>query len=128
MPRSQAASGLSTACGRCVGWHPLCYRVMEEVVMHASRLIAAAALSLGVISCDDTGKAIKEEVKEIDKQEVKQDLKAAASAVGSAAEKVEQKVDEVAPKVIEGVKDAAKKTEKAIDKVDKKAAEEIRRD
>jgi hypothetical protein len=100
----------------------------EEVAMHALKFISAAALTLGVIACDDTGKAIKEEVKEIDKQEVKQDLKAAASAVGSAAQKVGEKVDEVAPKVVEGVKDAAKETEKAIDKVDKKAAEEIRRE
>jgi hypothetical protein len=99
-----------------------------DVLMHALRFISAAALSLSVISCDDTGKAIKEEVKEIDGQEVKRDLKAAASAVGSAAEKVGEKVDEVAPKVVDGVKDAAKETEKAIDKVDKKAAEEIRRD
>ena len=42
--------------------------------------------------------------------------------------KVGKKVDELAPKVVDGVKDAAEKTEKVIDKVDKKAAEEIRRD
>jgi hypothetical protein len=83
--------------------------VIEEVLMNAFGLISVAALSMSVIACDDTGKAIKEKVKEVDKQEVKQDLKTAASAVGSAAEK------------------AAKETEKAIDKVDKKAAEEIRR-
>jgi hypothetical protein len=126
MPRPGARQAGQIA--RRVYWHRLCYRVMKEVVMHALNLISAAALSLGVIACDDTGKAIKEEVKEIDKEEVKQDLKAAASAVGSAAQKVGEKVDEMAPKVVEGVKDAAKETGKAIDKVDKKAAEEIRRD
>ena len=80
------------------------------------------------VGCDDTGKALKEEVKEIDKEEVKRDLKEAAATVDSAAQKVGQKVDETAPKVVEGVKEAAKETEKVIDKVDKKAAEEIRRD
>jgi phage-related minor tail protein len=96
--------------------------------MHPARLISVAALSLVSVGCDDTSKAIKEEVKEIDGQEVKRDLKAAASTLSSAAVKLGQKVDEAAPKVVDSVKSAAKETEKVIDKVDKKAAEEIRRD
>ncbi len=70
----------------------------------------APLLLLCSLGCDDTGKAIKEEVQEVDEEQVKQDLKEGAAAVGSAAEKV---VD---------------KTKEAIDKVDKKAAEEIRKD
>jgi hypothetical protein len=66
-------------------------------------------LALSVVACDDTGKAIKQEVKEIDEQEVKQDLKEGAAAVGSAAKQVGQEASE------------------AIDKVDKKVAEEIRK-
>ena len=90
--------------------------------------LRAAIACLLLAACDDTGKAIKEEVQEIDEQQVKQDLKEGAAAVGSAAERVGQKVDEAAPKVVEGVKDAVQETGKAIDKVDKKAAEEIRKD
>jgi hypothetical protein len=101
--------------------------------MRAHGLISAAVLGLGLAACDDTGRAIRDEVKEIDTQEVKRDLKAAAATVGSAAEKAGRKVDEAgrkvdeaAPKVVEGVKNVAKETEKVIDKIDKKAAEEIR--
>jgi hypothetical protein len=90
-------------------------------------LLTAVSL-VGVAACDDTGKAIRDEVKEVDGEQVKEDLKEAAATVGSAAQKAGQKVDEAAPKVIEGVKDAARETEKAIDTVDKKAAEEIRKD
>lgn len=68
------------------------------------------ALTLGSFACDDTGKAIKEEVKEVDTHEVKQDLK------------------EAGRKVEEGAKQAVDETGKAIDKVDKKVAEEIRKD
>jgi hypothetical protein len=93
--------------------------------MSTLRCLAACLL---LTACDDTGQAIKEEVKEIDEQQVKRDLKEGAAAVGSAAQKVGQKVDEAAPKVVEGVKDAVHETGKAIDKVDKKAAEEIRKD
>jgi ribosomal protein L7/L12 len=65
---------------------------------------------LGLFGCDDTGKAIKEEVKEVDTQEVKQDLK------------------ETGRQVEDGAKQAVDATAKAIDKVDKKVAEEIRKD
>jgi NTP pyrophosphatase (non-canonical NTP hydrolase) len=75
----------------------------------AARLLAFT-LVLGVAACDDTGKAIKEEVREIDEQEVKQDLKDSAAAVGSAAKQVGHEAG------------------KAIDKVDKKVAEEIRKE
>jgi hypothetical protein len=68
------------------------------------------ALGIGLFACDDTGKAIKEEVKEVDTKEVKQDLK-------EAGRKVEQ-----------GAKQAVDETGKVIDKVDKKVAEEIRKD
>jgi hypothetical protein len=61
-----------------------------------------------LFGCDDTGKAIVEEVNEIDKQEVKRDVQAAASAVGSAAREV------------------ARETGKVVDEIDKKAAEKIR--
>jgi hypothetical protein len=67
-------------------------------------------LIFGILGCDDTGRAIKEEVKEIDEQEVKQDLKDGAAAVGSAAKQI------------------GHETGQAIDKVDKKVAEEIRKD
>jgi len=87
---------------------------------------AVVVIGLGLAACDDTGKAIRDEVKEIDKQEVKRDLKAAAAAVGSVANKAGRKVDEATPKVVEGVKDLAEDTGKLIDKVDKKAAQEIR--
>jgi gas vesicle protein len=73
-------------------------------------VFAVFAVACGLIACDDTGKAIKDEVKEIDKQQVKQDLKDSAAAVGSAA------------------KEVGHEAEKAIDKVDKKVAEEIRKD
>jgi hypothetical protein len=66
------------------------------------------ALGLGLFGCDDTGKAIKEEVNEVDTEEVKQDLK------------------EAGRKVEEGAKQAVDETGKAIDKVDKKVAKEIR--
>lgn len=92
-----------------------------------ARTAAGLLFCLCLMACDDTGKAIKEEVQEIDKQEVKQDLKEGAAAVGSAAEKAGRKVDEAAPKVVEGVKNAVDEAGKAIDKVDKKAAEEIRK-
>lgn len=85
--------------------------------MFNSARIRVAALGLCLMACDDTGKAIQEEVKEVDTQEVKQDLKEGAAAVGSAAKTVGRKVDE-----------AADETGKVIDKVDKKAAEEIRKD
>jgi hypothetical protein len=68
------------------------------------------ALGIGLFACDDTGKAIKEEVKEVDTEEVKQDIK-------KAGRKVEQRA-----------KQAVDETGKAIDKVDKKVAEEIRKD
>lgn len=68
------------------------------------------ALGIGLFACDDTGKAIKEEVKKVDTEEVKQDLK-------DAGRKVEQ-----------GAKQAVDETGKAIDKVDKKVAAEIRKD
>jgi ribosomal protein L7/L12 len=68
------------------------------------------ALGIGLFACDDTGKALKEEVKEVDKQKVKQDLK------------------EAGRKVEEGAKQAVDETGKVIDKVDKKVAEEIRKD
>jgi hypothetical protein len=68
------------------------------------------ALAVVVSACDDTGKAIKEEVKEIDKQEVKQDIKESAAAVGSAAKEIGHEAG------------------KAIDKIDKTVAEEIRKD
>ncbi len=67
-------------------------------------------LALGILACDDTGKAIKQEVKEIDEQQVKQDLKEGAAVVGSAAKQVGHEAG------------------KAIDKVDKKVAEEIRKE
>jgi hypothetical protein len=70
----------------------------------------AFALGVGLFGCDDTGKAIKAEVKEVDTKEMKQDLK-------EAGRKVEQ-----------GAKQAVDETGKAIDKVDKKVAEEIRKD
>jgi ribosomal protein L7/L12 len=70
----------------------------------------AFALGVGLLACDDTGKAIKQEVKEVDTQEVKKDLK-------EAGRKVEQ-----------GAKQAVDETGKVIDKVDKKVAEEIRKD
>jgi hypothetical protein len=98
--------------------------------MRAQELISATILGLGLAACDDTGKAIRDEVKEIDTREVKRELKGAAATVGSAAEKAGRKVDEAAPKVIEGVKESVKEvaeeTEKVIDKIDKKAAQEIR--
>ena len=68
------------------------------------------AFSYGLLACDDTGKAIKEEVKEVDTEQVKQDLK------------------ETGRKVEEGAKQAVDETGKVIDKVDKKVAEEIRKD
>jgi len=68
------------------------------------------ALGIGLVACDDTGKAIKEEVKQVDTEEVKQDLK------------------EAGRKVEKGAKQAVDETGKAIDKVDKKVAEEIRKD
>jgi ribosomal protein L7/L12 len=71
---------------------------------------ALFAVGLGHFACDDTGKAIKEEVKEVDTQQVKQDLK------------------ETGRKVEAGAKQAVDATGKAIDKVDKKVAEEIRKD
>jgi len=89
-------------------------------------VLAAVVVGLNVAACDDTGKAIRDEVKEIDKQEVKRDLKAAAATVGSVANKAGRKVDEATPKVVEGVRDLAEATGKAIDKVDKKVAREIR--
>lgn len=70
----------------------------------------AFALGVGLFACDDTGKALKEEVKQVDTQEVKEDLK-------EAGRKVEQ-----------GAKQAVDETGKVIDKVDKKVAEEIRKD
>jgi hypothetical protein len=108
------AAGIELACSYC---------------MFTSARTAAGLLlcPLCLMACDDTGKAIKEEVQEIDKQEVKRDLKEGAAAVGSAAEKAGRKVDEAAPKVVEGVKNAVDEAGKAIDKVDKKAAEEIRK-
>lgn len=78
--------------------------------MSSTLLRLAPLLACCLLGCDDTGKAIKDEIKEVDEKQVEQDLKQGAAAVGSAAEKV---VD---------------KTAKAIDKVDKKAAEEIRED
>jgi hypothetical protein len=66
------------------------------------------ALGLGLFACDDTGKAIKQEVKEVDTEQVKQDLK------------------ETGKKLEEGAQQALDQTGKAIDKVDKKVAEEIR--
>ncbi len=89
---------------------------------------ATAALVVCLIGCDDTGKAIREEVKEVDGHEVKRDLKEGADAVGSAVREAGRKVDEAAPKVVEGLSHAVDETKKAIDKVDKKAAEEIRKD
>lgn len=74
------------------------------------KLISALALGVFCLGCDDTGKAIQQEVKEIDEEQVKRDLKQGAATVGSAADKL------------------VKKTEEAIDKVDKKAAEEIRKE
>jgi hypothetical protein len=68
----------------------------------------ALALGLGLFACDDTGKAIKQEVKEVDTEQVKRDLQDAGK------------------KLEEGAKDALDQTAKAIDKVDKKVAEEIR--
>ena len=68
------------------------------------------ALGLGLFACDDTGKAIKQEVKEVDTEQVKQDLK------------------ETGKKLEEGAQQALDETGKAIDKVDKKVAEEIRRE
>ena len=68
------------------------------------------AVGLGLFACDDTGKAIKEEVKEVDTKQVKQDLK------------------ETGRKMEEGAKQAVDATGKAIDKVDKKVAEEIRKE
>ncbi|MDF3065139.1 MAG: hypothetical protein K0R38_740 [Polyangiaceae bacterium] len=67
-------------------------------------------LATASFACDDTGKAIKEEVKEVDTEEVKKDLK------------------ETGRKVEEGAKQAVDETGKVIDKVDKKVAEEIRKD
>jgi ribosomal protein L7/L12 len=67
-------------------------------------------LGLTLFGCDDTGKAIKEEVKEVDQEQVKRDIK-------DAGRKVEA-----------GAKRAADETGKVIDKVDKKVAEEIRKD
>jgi len=96
--------------------------------MFTNTRIRVAALGLCLVACDDTGKAIKEEVEEVDEQQVKQDLKEGAAAVGSAAKKVGRKVDEAAPKVVDGLKEAVDETGKAIDQVDKKAAEEIRKD
>lgn len=78
--------------------------------MHTPIRAALVALGLGLCACDDTGKAIKEEVKEVDTQQVKRDLK------------------ETGRKVEEGAKQAVDATGKAIDKVDKKVAEEIRKD
>ena len=78
--------------------------------MNTPTRAALVALGLSLFACDDTGKAIKEEVKEVDTAQVKQDLK------------------ETGRKVEEGAKQAVDKTEKAIDKVDKKVAEEIRKD
>ncbi|HKO47492.1 MAG TPA: hypothetical protein VJV79_07205 [Polyangiaceae bacterium] len=95
---------------------------------HPAALISIALVGLVLVGCDDTGKAIREEVKEIDKQEVKRDLKAAAASVGSAAEKAGEKVEQATPKVIEGVKDVAAETGKVIDKIDKKVADEIRKE
>jgi ribosomal protein L7/L12 len=66
-------------------------------------------LGLGLLACDDTGKALKQEVKEVDTEEVKRDLA------------------EAGRKLEEGAKQAVDETGKAIDKVDKKVAEEIRK-
>jgi hypothetical protein len=66
------------------------------------------ALGLGLLACDDTGKAIKQEVKEVDTEQVKRDL------------------EDAGKKLEEGTKRALEETGKAIDKVDKKVAEEIR--
>jgi hypothetical protein len=82
--------------------------------MQASHFIPVAFLGLFAAACDDTGKAIRDEVKEIDKQEVKRDVKAAASSVASAT--------------VQGAKEVAKETGEIVDKIDKKAAEEIRKD
>jgi len=68
------------------------------------------AISLELLACDDTAKAIKDEAKQVDTQQVKQELK------------------ETGRKVEEGAKQAVDATGKAIDKVDKKVAEEIRKD
>jgi hypothetical protein len=110
-------------------WHQLCAKVLNGGFMaHPVSVISVALVALVLFGCDDTGKAIREEVKEIDKQEVKRDLKAAAATVGSAAEKAGEKVKEATPKLIEGAKDVAEETGKVIDKIDKKTAEEIRKD
>jgi hypothetical protein len=79
---------------------------MKAMVPPARLVVLTLALS--VVACDDTGKAIKAEVKEIDEQEIKRDLKESAAAVGSAAKQVGHEAG------------------KAIDQVDKKVAEEIR--
>jgi hypothetical protein len=68
------------------------------------------ALGVVLLGCDDTGKAIKEEVKEVDEEQVKRDVK------------------EAGRKMEAGAKRAADETGKVIDKVDKKVAEEIRKD
>jgi hypothetical protein len=68
------------------------------------------ALGVVLLGCDDTGKAIKEEVKEVDEEQVKRDVK------------------EAGRKMEAGAKRAADETGKVIDKVDKKGAEEIRKD
>lgn len=68
------------------------------------------ALGLGLFACDDTGKAIEQEVKEVDTEQVKRDLK------------------ETGKKLEQGAKQALDETGKAIDKVDKKVAEEVRKD
>ena len=88
---------------RCAGIH---FASLENMDTPTRALMLA--LTLGLYACDDTGKAIKEEVKEVDTEEVKQDLK------------------EAGRKVEEGAKEAAEETGKAIDKVDKKVAEQIR--
>jgi len=90
--------------------------------------LSSVVTLLALTGCDDTGKAIKEEVQEIDKDAVKRDMKTAAAAVTSAARDAAHEVKQAAPQVVEGAKDAARETGKAIDTLDKKAADEIRKE
>jgi hypothetical protein len=87
-----------------LGWHRACFAKPMLTPIRALVL----ALGLGLLACDDTGKAIKQEVKEVDTEQVKRDL------------------EDAGKKLEEGTKRALEETGKAIDKVDKKVAEEIR--